>query len=173
MNIYEWVDSLPLSRSKKNISKDFCDAGLLAEIIKHYYPKLVDLHNYPPGSSSNQKCYNWTTLDNKVLKKMGILLKKQEINDAITCKSMAIEHILQKVYAVIEKDKGKIALGGKNDGDVEGLKKVLEEKRNQLKIIIGTVQDLEIKLESSNDYKQTLENKINELSLQLQQQNKS
>lgn len=104
---------------------------------------------------------------------MGILLKKQEINDAITCKSMAIEHILQKVYAVIEKDKGKIALGRKNDGDVEGLRKVLEEKKKELKIIKGAVQDLEIKLESSNDYKQTLENKINELSTQLQQQNKS
>ena len=50
MYIYEWIDSLPLSRPKKNISRDFSDGGLLAEVIKHYYPKLVDVHNYPPAS---------------------------------------------------------------------------------------------------------------------------
>ena len=67
MYIYEWIDSLPLSRPKKNISRDFSDGGLLAEVIKHYYPKLVDVHNYPPASSSNQKCYNWSTLNSKTL----------------------------------------------------------------------------------------------------------
>ena len=63
MYIYEWIDSLPLSKTKKNISRDFCDGCLLAEVIKHYYPKMVDMHNYPPASSSNQKCYNWITLN--------------------------------------------------------------------------------------------------------------
>ncbi len=27
MYIYEWVDSVPLSRPKKNISRDFSDGG--------------------------------------------------------------------------------------------------------------------------------------------------
>lgn len=27
MKIYEWVDSVPLSRSKKNIARDFSDGG--------------------------------------------------------------------------------------------------------------------------------------------------
>ncbi len=27
MYIYEWVDSVPLSRPKKNISRDFADGG--------------------------------------------------------------------------------------------------------------------------------------------------
>lgn len=35
MYIYEWVDSIQLSRPKKNISRDFSDSILLAEIIKH------------------------------------------------------------------------------------------------------------------------------------------
>ena len=42
-------------------------AQAMAEVIKHYYPKLVDVHNYPPASSSNQKCYNWSTLNSKTL----------------------------------------------------------------------------------------------------------
>ena len=54
MYIYEWVDSIPLSRPKKNISRDFCDCVLLAEIIKHYIPRLVDLHNYPSTSPVRQ-----------------------------------------------------------------------------------------------------------------------
>ena len=29
MYIYEWVDSVPLSRPKKNISRDFADGGKL------------------------------------------------------------------------------------------------------------------------------------------------
>jgi hypothetical protein len=28
IEIYEWVDSIPLSRVKKNISRDFSDAGI-------------------------------------------------------------------------------------------------------------------------------------------------
>ena len=45
MYIYEWVDSVPLSRQKKNIARDFNDRVLLEEMIKYHYPKLVDLHN--------------------------------------------------------------------------------------------------------------------------------
>ena len=31
--LYEWIDSIPLSREKKNIARDFCDGVLTAEII--------------------------------------------------------------------------------------------------------------------------------------------
>jgi hypothetical protein len=27
MELYEWVDGIPLSRTKKNINRDFSDAG--------------------------------------------------------------------------------------------------------------------------------------------------
>lgn len=45
--IYNWVDDQPISRPKRNISRDFSDALPLAEILQRYYPKLVELHNYP------------------------------------------------------------------------------------------------------------------------------
>ena len=44
--IYAWVDEIPLSRPKKNITRDFSDGVMVAEIIHNYYPKLVELHNY-------------------------------------------------------------------------------------------------------------------------------
>ena len=102
MYIYEWVDSIPLSRQKKNMARDFNDAVLLAEMIKHYYPKLVELHNYPPASSTKQKIANWETLNNKVLRKLGLKIPKDEINDVINSKPNAIEILLKKVYRAIQ-----------------------------------------------------------------------
>lgn len=44
--VYTWLDSIPLSRPKRNIARDFSDGVLAAEVVKHYIPRLVDLHNY-------------------------------------------------------------------------------------------------------------------------------
>ena len=102
MYIYEWVDSIELSRPKKNIARDFSDGVLLAEIIKSYLPRLVDLHNYPSCSNTKHKESNWNVLNNKVLKRLGIKLTKKEINDIIKCEHLAIEHLLQRVYNVLQ-----------------------------------------------------------------------
>ena len=102
MYIYEWVDSIPLSLQKKNISRDFNDAVLLAEMIKFHYPRLVDLHNYPSASSTKAKLVNWETLNKKVLKKLGVKITKAEINDIINSKPEAIENLLKRLYAVIK-----------------------------------------------------------------------
>ena len=64
--VYNWVDEIPLSRPKKNISRDFSDCGkyyyiskfisfstlvLVAEVVKHFLPNLVELHNYSAAHS--------------------------------------------------------------------------------------------------------------------------
>jgi hypothetical protein len=49
--IYNWVDKIPLSRPKRNISRDFADGVMVAEIVDHFWPKLVELHNYSAGNS--------------------------------------------------------------------------------------------------------------------------
>ena len=72
MTVYEWIDSIPLSREKKNMTIDFSDGVLAAEILKHYYPKLVELHNYPSTFNTKQKLSNWNTLCIKVLKKINL-----------------------------------------------------------------------------------------------------
>lgn len=49
--IYSWVDSIPLSRPKKNIARDFSDGVLVAEVVTHAIPRLVELHNYSAANS--------------------------------------------------------------------------------------------------------------------------
>lgn len=39
---------------------------LMAEVISHYFPKLVELHNYISSSSANTKLANWNTLNSKI-----------------------------------------------------------------------------------------------------------
>lgn len=46
LELYAWVDGIPLSKPKKSLSRDFADGVCLAEIIHHYFPRLVQLHNY-------------------------------------------------------------------------------------------------------------------------------
>lgn len=44
--MYNWVDSIPLTRPKKHIGRDFADGVLMAEVVNHYIPRIVDIHNY-------------------------------------------------------------------------------------------------------------------------------
>ena len=73
------VDNIPFSRVKKNISRDFSDGVMMAEVINYYQPKAVALHNYPAANSHSKKVNNWNTLNTKVLKKIGLPLQKAQI----------------------------------------------------------------------------------------------
>ena len=165
MYIYEWVDSIELSRPKKNIARDFSDGVLLAEIIKSYLPRLVDLHNYPSCSNTKHKESNWNVLNNKVLKRLGIKLNKKEINDIIKCEHLAIEHLLQRVYSVlsakINMNKDKNNLIKSNN---EKLRKTLEEKENVVKQLHDIIEVLQLKLKNSEDMEKILENKVAQLT---------
>lgn len=74
--IYNWVDEIPLSRPKRNISRDFADGVLMAEIMAHYFPKYVEIHNYSQANSVAKKTYNWNTLNQKWFKKLGFQVSK-------------------------------------------------------------------------------------------------
>jgi len=39
---------------------------MAAEVVKHFFPKLVELHNYTPAHSTQQKLSNWSTLNRHV-----------------------------------------------------------------------------------------------------------
>eukprot|EP00878_Enallax_costatus_P009579 GHUV01010009.1.p1 GENE.GHUV01010009.1~~GHUV01010009.1.p1 ORF type:complete len:216 (+),score=66.29 GHUV01010009.1:102-749(+) len=100
--LYTWVDEIPLSRPKRNIARDFADGVLLAETVAHYYPKLVELHNYSSANGMQQKLYNWNTLNQKVLKRLGMQLSKQQMNDVATGVPGAVESILKVLKVKIE-----------------------------------------------------------------------
>ncbi|GLD93024.1 hypothetical protein PINS_up001616 [Pythium insidiosum] len=99
--LYAWIDEIPLSRPKKNIARDFSDGILLAEVIAYYFPKLVQMHNYSPANSVKQKQYNWNTLNRKVLKRLHVHLSKDDIDDLVSCRAGAVEHLLVKVQLKI------------------------------------------------------------------------
>ncbi len=63
--LYAWIDEIPLSRQKKNITRDFSDGVMAAEVVHHILPSLVELHNYTPANATQQKLDNWRTLNRK------------------------------------------------------------------------------------------------------------
>ena len=175
MLVYEWIDSIPLSKQKKNIARDFSDGQLLAEVIKYYIPKIVDTNNYPSSSNTNQKNNNWVTLNNKVLKKININLSKNEINNIISCKNYAIENLLIRVYKAIEiYTKKKIEINKKNEDnafgeDINDIKLELEIKRSEVEHLSNIIRTLQQKLQNANVNKNNLERKIMECTQELRQ----
>ena len=63
--LYAWIDEIPLSRQKRNITRDFSDGVMAAEVVHHFLPSLVDLHNYSPANATQQKLDNWRTLNSQ------------------------------------------------------------------------------------------------------------
>jgi len=96
-DLYNWVDEIPLSRPKRNIARDFADGVLCAEIVSHFFPKLVEIHNYSSANSNSQKMYNWNTLNQKVLKKLGFQIHQQDLDDVIKAGPGAIERVLKLI----------------------------------------------------------------------------
>ena len=78
-----------------------------AELLVHYYPKLVEIHNYSAANSFSQKMYNWNTLCTKVLKRLGVTLDPADLDR--TCKVVpgAIENILRVVRIKVEHDRAR------------------------------------------------------------------
>lgn len=93
-SIYAWIDAIPLSRPKRNISRDFSDGCMLAEVVAAYFPELVELHNYSSANSVQQKIYNFETLNQRVLRKFDYQLPRTVIEDLVNCKSGVIESVL-------------------------------------------------------------------------------
>ena len=191
MYIYEWVDSIPLSRQKKNISRDFNDAVLFAEMIKYHYPRLVDLHNYPSASSTKAKIINWETLNKKVLVKIGLKLGKNEIDDLVRSKPNAIENLLGRLYNIINGRPQLNNINNKrnhvnnmnnnlnnnnnnnvinsnniiiNSEETAELINAINEKDQEIAKLQEYIKTLEQKIENSKENQKQLELKIKELN---------
>jgi len=50
------VDEIPLSRPKRSITRDFSDGVLMAELVHHYFPKLVESECPPRASAARRRC---------------------------------------------------------------------------------------------------------------------
>ena len=182
MYIYEWVDSIPLSRQKKNISRDFNDAVLFAEMIKYHYPRLVDLHNYPSASSTKAKIINWETLNKKVLVKIGLKLGKNEIDDLVRSKPNAIENLLGRLYNIINGKPQMNNVSSKkyhlnnNANNMSNNSNMLRNNNNNIIInneetaeLINAINEKDQEIVKLQEYIKTLEQKI-EISKENQRQ---
>ncbi|XP_024533905.1 sperm flagellar protein 1-like [Selaginella moellendorffii] len=101
--LYSWVDGIPLSRPKRNIARDFSDGVLAAEVVAHYCPRLVDIHNYSAANSLAQKIYNWNTLNNKVFRRLSFSLTKEDVEAVANAENQMIERILKLLKYKIAK----------------------------------------------------------------------
>lgn len=123
--VLKWIDSFSLSRTSKKLCRDFSDALLLAEILKSEFPKLVDIHNYTACNSIQGKMRNWSTLNRKVLKKLNIHLREEEIEKLARAETNFVEEVLFGVYNRVKvlrscEEEAKLKLGaiGTRNSDI-------------------------------------------------------
>lgn len=76
----------------------------MAELLKRYYPRHVDIHNYISGNSISKKIDNWCTLNRKVLSKLDIKLGRDVINQLANSQPGVIEKVLTELRVKILKD---------------------------------------------------------------------
>jgi hypothetical protein len=72
-------------------------------VIKHFCPRLVELHNYSPASATQQKIYNWTTLNQRAMKRLSMNLTQSDITSVCACKPNAVERVLRTLMVKIPK----------------------------------------------------------------------
>ena len=112
--IYKWVDSYTLSKTRKNINRDFSDGTCYAEIIKKNIPSLVQINNYIPTENHKQKIENWNLLNKKVLNKLGFKINNKDIEGIIYSKPYFIEKALKVLKEKIEEYKIKLIENNNN-----------------------------------------------------------
>ncbi|KAM6267040.1 sperm flagellar protein 1 isoform 2-T2 [Spheniscus humboldti] len=100
--LYRWLDAVPLSRPRRNIARDFSDGVLAAEVVKFFFPAMVQLHSYVPASSTPQKLTNWGHLNRKVLSKLNFSIPDDVIWQVVQCRPGMVEQVLLLLRQKIE-----------------------------------------------------------------------
>ena len=118
--VNNWINSIGLSKRCRNLPRDFADAVLMSEVIHKFYPKLVDLHNYESALKVDTKIYNWSTLNTKTLKKLGMGLDKETIQGLGNSQPSYIYKVLNTFKNVLD---GKVAKGSEVDAPEKKKKK--------------------------------------------------
>lgn len=103
-DLYAWIDKIPLSRPKRHITRDFSDGVMAAEVVKYFFPKLVDLHNYVPASGTQQKLSNWELLNRKVFSKLNFHVTEDTVSKIILNAPGAIEPVLSALREKLERN---------------------------------------------------------------------
>ncbi|XP_068005498.1 sperm flagellar protein 1 isoform X2 [Melanerpes formicivorus] len=100
--LYGWLDGVPLSRPRRNIARDFSDGVLAAEVVKFFFPTMVQLHSYVPSSSTPQKLANWGHLNRKVLSKLNFCVPEDVVRQVVQSRPGTAEQVLLLLRQKIE-----------------------------------------------------------------------
>lgn len=117
--LLKWLDSFALSRACRKLSRDFSDGVLVAEILKAEFPGLVELHNYAACCSLQGKLQNWNTLNRKVLTKLQLRLRPEEVESLANAESSSIEALLVRLMKRVELVKRKASAEAKANAPEE------------------------------------------------------
>jgi hypothetical protein len=164
---------------------------MMAELLKHYYPRYVDLHNYSPALKRASKVDNWSTLNRKVLSKLKLQISDTMIAEIVSGTKGPILNLLTKI---------RLMVGNKDGGHLNGcsdyrqktslpsrtlciekeknekmdylalLKKKnqeLSEKEELVKTLTQTVANLEIQLQLKNENIKDLSSELGVMNAQL------
>ncbi|XP_023994167.1 sperm flagellar protein 1 isoform X2 [Salvelinus sp. IW2-2015] len=184
-DLFAWIDKIPLSRPKRNITRDFSDGVMAAEVVKYFFPKLVELHNYTPANSIQQKLSNWGTLNRKVFSKLNLIpeetvkrivdveyynnrnqekpLTEPPPNDAQ--KKPGLGKKEERAHVHQHTDKTSTVLGSQVDPTI---RLVLEEKEQALLALQETVEILQIKVNRLEHLVQLKDMRLEDLTRHLE-----
>ena len=101
LELRAWVDEPVYSRPRRNLGRDFSDGVLVAELIHHFCPRLVELPQYRTCNATAGKIDNWNTLNRNPLKKLGLQLSRAEIIAVTGQKLPALEKVFMLLHEKI------------------------------------------------------------------------
>ncbi|XP_045188756.2 sperm flagellar protein 1-like isoform X8 [Mercenaria mercenaria] len=161
-SLYAWVDSIPLSRPKRNISRDFSDGVLVAECIKHFFPDdgLVDLHSYTTANATNKKKENWYYLNRKVFAKMNFELAEDVINDLCCCKPGMIEKVLLMLQVKIKR--AEYARGRQSDKPEADQHQMTPGRKDSRMVKVGLEDTKGSRFVKTKQYQKDIENVVDD-----------
>ncbi|XP_004465021.4 LOW QUALITY PROTEIN: spermatogenesis-associated protein 4 [Dasypus novemcinctus] len=99
-SVLRWLQGLDLSFFPRNVSRDFSNGFLIAEIFSMYYPGDIELSSFENGTSLKVKLDNWAQLE-KFLSRKKLKLPKELIHGTIHCKAGVPEILIQEVYTLL------------------------------------------------------------------------
>uniref|UniRef100_A0A1B6CTH9 Calponin-homology (CH) domain-containing protein n=1 Tax=Clastoptera arizonana TaxID=38151 RepID=A0A1B6CTH9_9HEMI len=150
--LYEWVDQIPFSRPKKNLTRDFSDGVLMAELLKHFYPRIVELHNYSPVNKLTAKINNWKMLNKKVLSKLNLTLSEKSIKALASASQGSLDSLLLSIKNKVDST----SIGSVEQGD-----HISETNTKKEEFVpVSVVQNLAIQMKTCMDTITNLNQKV-------------
>ncbi|XP_057553478.1 spermatogenesis-associated protein 4 isoform X2 [Hippopotamus amphibius kiboko] len=99
-SVLRWLQGLDLSFFPRNISRDFSNGFLIAEIFTIHYPWNLNLSSFKNGTSLKVKLDNWAQLE-QFLARKKLKLPQELIHGTIHCKPGVPEILIQEVYTLL------------------------------------------------------------------------